>query len=128
MRYLLLIYGAEDALPRGEEARERMMAAHRALIAGLRADGTYRASEALRPVAVATSVRSGPAAVAATDGPFAETKEQLAGFYLIDCPDLDYAIACAGRIPNAAWGTIEIRPIMEHGVDLAAVRMPGAEA
>ncbi len=83
----------------------------------LRRDGRMLGGEALQPAAIATTVRVRNGKVAITDGPFAETKEQLAGFYLIDAGDLDQAIRIAAKIPPARIGTIEIRPVRELGAD-----------
>lgn len=80
---------------------------------GLRKQGTYLGGEALQPVATATAVRVRNGKVSITDGPFAETKEQLAGFYLIEAADLNEAIHVAGQIPPARVGTIEVRPVRE---------------
>lgn len=107
MRYLCLIYG--------EEAKfERMDSAHCAEVSeDLRRTGQCIASERLQPVHTATTVRVRNGQVAVTDGPFAETKEQLAGFYLIEAGDLDEAIEIASRIPPAEVGGIEVRPIRQ---------------
>jgi hypothetical protein len=80
---------------------------------GLRSNGVLMAAEPLHPVDTATTVRVRGGKVAITDGPFAETKEQLAGFYLVDAPDLNAAIEIAARIPPAREGSIEVRPVRE---------------
>ena len=80
---------------------------------GFRKDGLLIAAEALQPIETATSVRVRNGKVSITDGPFAETKEQLAGFYLIDATDLDQAIQVASKIPPAREGSIEVRPVRE---------------
>jgi hypothetical protein len=80
---------------------------------GFRNQGLLIAAEALEPVETATSVRVRNGKVSITDGPFAETKEQLAGFYLIDAPDLDQAIQVASKIPPAREGTVEVRPVRD---------------
>ena len=80
---------------------------------GFRKDGLLIAAEALQPIETATSVRVRNGKVSITDGPFAETKEQLAGFYLIDAPDLDHAIQVASKIPPAREGTVEVRPVRD---------------
>jgi hypothetical protein len=105
MKYLCLVYADEQRLADVDD-RECL-----ACDAGLRASGHCLASEALQPVATATTVRVRDGKPAFTDGPFAETKEQLAGFYLIDARDLDEALAIAARIPPARVGSIEVRPI-----------------
>ena len=79
----------------------------------LRASGNYLAAEALQPVKDAVTVRVRHGAISVTDGPFAETKEQLAGFYLVDAKDLDEAIEIASKIPGAGVGSIEVRPIWD---------------
>lgn len=111
MKYILLIYADEQAWTDSEREQcyeESMQLAHR-----LKANGQYLASNPLQPIATATSiqVRNGQRLV--TDGPFAETREQLGGYFLIDAKDLDEAIAVAERIPGALKGTVEIRPVME---------------
>lgn len=105
MRYLCLVYG-EEAKIRDMDDRECL-----AYDTDLRARGQCIASEALEPVATATTVRVRNGRLAVTDGPFAETKEQLAGFYLIEARDLNEAIQLASRIPPAQVGSIEVRPI-----------------
>ncbi|MCC7341503.1 MAG: YciI family protein, partial [Bryobacterales bacterium] len=104
MKYLCLVYGEEKALARMDE-RDCV-----AFDEDLRAKGLCIASEALLPVESATSVRVRNGRVSVTDGPFAETHETLAGFYLIDARDLNAAIQVAAQIPPARIGTIEIRP------------------
>jgi hypothetical protein len=112
MQYLLLIYEDEKALEdRDEQTRGEIMAEYRAFTASVREAGQYIAADALQPTTTATSVRVRDGKALTTDGPFAETKEQLGGFYLIEASDLDAAIATASRIPSARFGTIEVRPI-----------------
>jgi hypothetical protein len=105
MKYLCLVYLAEKRL--GELPDEDCVDFDRAI----RASGHCLASEALESVQTATTVRVREGKVSMTDGPFAETKEQLAGFYMIEARDLDEAIALAARIPPARVGSIEVRPI-----------------
>jgi hypothetical protein len=105
MKYLCLVYLDEKRL---EEVPDAECVA---LDAGLRADGRCLASEALQSVNTATTVRVRNGQVAVTDGPFAETKEQLAGFYMVEARDLNEAIQIASRIPPARIGSIEVRPI-----------------
>lgn len=105
MKYLCLVYADERKLADVDD-RECL-----GCDAGLRASGHCLASEALQPVATATSLRVRDGKALVTDGPFSETKEQLAGFYLIDAKDLDEALAIAARIPPARVGCIEVRPI-----------------
>lgn len=111
MKYLLLIYMEENAM--NEAEREHCYVESAQLAQDLHTKGKFVASAPLHPVATATSiqVRNGKSLV--TDGPFAETREQLGGFYLVNAQDLDEAIAIATRIPGAKVGTIEIRPVLE---------------
>ena len=113
MQYLLLIYQQEGgaASAANDEAMASELAAYGAFTAESRERGQYIAGEALEPTSTATSVRIRDGQVAVTDGPFAETKEALGGFYLLDCHDLDEAIEMAAKIPAATRGTIEVRPI-----------------
>ena len=107
MKYLCLVYLAEDKLHAIPDKTCMNFGAE------LRASGRYLHGEALQPVHTATTVRVRNGQLSVTDGPFAETKEQLAGFYLIDADNLDQAIAIASRIPPAATGSIEVRPVRE---------------
>lgn len=112
MQYLLLIYEDEKALQaRDEETRAQVFGEYNAFTQSVRDAGQYVAADALQPTTTATSVRVRDGKTLTTDGPFAETKEQLGGFYLIEADDLDQAIATAARIPSARFGTIEVRPI-----------------
>ena len=111
MRYMLLIYGDEQALNQTEREkcyRESAQLAHQ-----LDAAGQFLATAPLHPTPAATSVRVREGKRLVTDGPFAETREQLGGYFLIDARDLDEAIAIAERIPGARWGTVEVRPVVE---------------
>ena len=105
MKYLCLVYGEEQAIQSVDEGHCV------AFDQSIRASGQCIASEALQPVATATTVRVRNGKVSITDGPFAETKECLAGFYMIEAKDLNEAIQIASRIPPAAVGSIEVRPI-----------------
>ncbi len=114
MKYLCLVYREEkkvDAMSRPEFAA--FVAEHRAYDELLRKSGHGIVAEGLQPVRTATTVRMRNGKVTTTDGPFAETKEQLGGFFLIDARDLDEAIRVASKIPAARLGSIEIRPIRE---------------
>lgn len=116
MEYMLLIYGEEqawNALSADEIATT--MAAYGRFTEELIAAGVMRGGAELAPVTTATTVRVRNGKVMTTDGPFAETKEQLGGYYLIDVPDLDQAIHWASKIPSAALGSIEIRPQVDNG-------------
>ena len=111
MRYMLLIYTDEQAWTDAERQqcyRDSTQIAHQ-----LKANGQFLATAPLQPVALATSVRVREGKRLVTDGPFAETREQLGGYFLIDAGDLDEAIAIAGSIPGARKGTVEIRPVLE---------------
>lgn len=113
MHYLLLIYDNETMMGQMPPAETgKMLAEYGEFTRGIRASGNYIAGEALKPVATATTVRVREGKTVTTDGPFAETREQLGGFYLIDAKDLDEAIAIAAKIPSAKIGSIEVRPIM----------------
>ncbi|OWY64135.1 hypothetical protein B7486_48980 [cyanobacterium TDX16] len=111
MKYVLLIYLKEDAL--SETEREQCYVESAQLAQQLNSNGQYLATAPLHPVATATSVRVRDGKPLVTDGPFAETREQLGGFFLIDAQDLDEAIAIAAQIPGARVGTVEIRPVIE---------------
>jgi hypothetical protein len=111
VKYMLLIYHDEQAL--GETERQECYVESAQLAQELHASGQYRAAAPLHPTSTATSVRVRDAKRLVTDGPFAETREQLGGYFLIDAKDLDEAIAVAARIPVARIGTVEIRPVME---------------
>ena len=111
MKYMLLAYHDENALPDAE--REQCYIESAKLTRDLDKSGHYIDAAPLHSTATATSVRVRDAKRLVTDGPFAETREQLGGYFLIEAKDLDEAIGIAGRIPGARFGTIEIRPIME---------------
>ncbi len=112
MRYALLICTDENAVAAaGPEEAAAMDAAYEAFGEEMGRRGVLRGGERLRPTTEATTVRVQNGDVVVSDGPFAETKEQLGGYYLIDCRDLDEAIEVASKIPAAEHGTIEVRPI-----------------
>lgn len=111
MKYLLLVYSSESAWT--EADREKCFVESTQLTHELNAKGQYLAAAPLQGVATATSVRVREGKRLVTDGPFAETREQLGGYFLIEAHDLDDAINIAGRIPAARKGTVEIRPILE---------------
>lgn len=110
MRYMLLVYLDEQALSEAE--RERCYEESAQLARRLDSSGQYLATAALHPTSTATSVRVRGGKRVVTDGPFAETREQLGGYFLIEASDLDEAIGIAARIPGARVGTVEIRPVM----------------
>lgn len=112
MDYLLLIYSNEQHWETISEAeRGAVMAEYHAFTDDIARRGHFKAGEALQPTSSATTVRVRDGKTMATDGPFAETREQLGGFYLVAAKDLDEAIALAARIPSARVGSIEVRPI-----------------
>jgi len=108
---MLLIYLDENAM--SEVGRAKCYVESAQLAQDLHASGQFVAAAPLHPVATATSVRVRAGQPVLTDGPFAETREQLGGFYLIEAPDIDAAVRIAARIPPARVGTVEVRPIME---------------
>ena len=111
MKYLLLIYMDENAM--SDTEREHCYGESAQVAQELHAQGQFVAAAPLHPVTTATSVRIREGKSLVTDGPFAETREQLGGFYLVNAQDLDEAIAIATRIPGAKVGTVEIRPVIE---------------
>ena len=111
MKYAMLIYLEETALSDAERQqcyRESTQYAHE-----LNSEGRYLAAVPLHPTSTATSVRVRQDKRTVTDGPFAETREQLGGFFMVEAKDLDEAIEIASRIPSGRWGTVEIRPVVE---------------
>jgi hypothetical protein len=113
MQYMLLIYDSEAAMKTSTAGdRESMMKAYREFTQGIQKSGHMKAGDALQPTSAATTVRIRNGKTLTTDGPFAETKEQLGGYYLIEAANLDDAIKIAGRIPSAHTGSIEVRPVM----------------
>ena len=111
MKYLLLIYVDEQAL--SETEREACYVESAQLAHEIKSSGQYMAANPLHPISKATSVRVRDGKRFVTDGPFAETREQLGGYFLINAKDLDEAIGIAARIPMARKGTVEIRPVVE---------------
>jgi hypothetical protein len=111
MKYMLLVYLDEQALSDAE--REHCYVESAQFAQDLNSSGQYLDASPLHPVSTATSVRVRDGKRVVTDGPFAETREQLGGYYLIEANDLDSAIGIAEKIPPARFGTIEIRPVME---------------
>src|SRR5512134_1086325 len=111
MKYLLLIYMNETAMDESERAQ--CYTDSTKLACDLHQNGQYLSANPLQSVAMATSVRVREGKRLVTDGPFAETREQLGGYFLIEAKDLDAAIAVAGKIPAARKGTVEIRPVLE---------------
>jgi hypothetical protein len=116
MRYMLLIYDREaDWGSMSEEDRGKMFQEYMTFTEGIRKGGQYKAGDALQPTSAATTVRVRNGKSVTTDGPFAETREQLGGYYVVDAKDLDEATEIAARIPGARMGSIEVRPILEMG-------------
>jgi hypothetical protein len=115
MRYLLTIYddesGWNDVTP---EQSAQIMAAYGAFGEAAKEAGVLLGGEGLQPTSTATTVRVRDGEALTTDGPFAETREQLGGYYLLDCKDLDDAISWAAKIPGAQSGSVEVRPIMDY--------------
>ncbi|HXA92367.1 MAG TPA: YciI family protein [Steroidobacteraceae bacterium] len=112
MQYLLLIYGNENAFANvPKEVASQTMGAYMAYTDAMRKAGVFVGSNRLRPTSEATTVRASGGKNSVLNGPFAETKEQLAGYYLIDAPDLDAALSWAARCPATQYGAIEVRPV-----------------
>ncbi len=113
MQYLLMIYRSEAELFKMSDAeRQKISADYGAFTQSIIQSGHFKAGDGLQPTTTATTVRVREGKVLTTDGPFAETREQLGGYYLVDAKDLDTAIEIAARIPNAKNGSIEVRPVM----------------
>jgi hypothetical protein len=116
MQYLLLIYDDEKIWQNMSDAeRGKYMAEYNDYSKAIRDSGHFKAGEALQHTHTATSVRVREGKTITTDGPFAETREQLGGFYMVEAKNLDEAIELASRIPSSRLGTIEVRPIMTFG-------------
>jgi hypothetical protein len=111
MKYMLLIYMTEDAMTQNE--REQCYKDSTQLAHDLHDAGQFISANPLQPIATATTVRVREGKRLITDGPYAETREQLGGYFLIDAPDLDAAISIAAKIPGARKGTVEVRPVLE---------------
>ena len=113
MQYICLIYGDEQSFEgMGDEDRNQVMADYMAFTESIGKSGNLVAGDALQPTSTATSVRVRNGETLVTDGPFAETKEQLGGYYLVEAKDVDEALKIAQRIPSARYGTIEVRPVV----------------
>jgi hypothetical protein len=121
MQYLVLIYSEESSEPVDPAQIGAVMEEYNAYTQMLRDRGAYVSGEALQPTATATTVRVRDGQTLTTDGPFAETKEALGGFYLVEAKDLDEALALGAACPGAKWGSIEVRPI----IDFSAGQVPG---
>jgi hypothetical protein len=115
MKYMLLIYNEEKAWPQFSEAqRQQFMSQFMQFTEQIKSAGQWLSSSRLQPTSAATSVRVRDGKRLVTDGPFAETREQLGGYYLIEAKNLDEAIAIAARIPSVTAGTVEVRPLVER--------------
>jgi hypothetical protein len=115
MQYMLLIYNDPAREPAyGSPAFQEMMAGFFALNERMNSDGVLRSGEGLQGIETATTVRIKSGKVETMDGPFAETREHLGGYYVIDVPDLDTALKYAALVPAAQFGTIEVRPLMDY--------------
>ena len=121
MQYLVLIYSEEATEPTDPARMGAVMGEYNAYSQMLRDRGAMVGGEALQPTSTATTVRIRDGRTITTDGPFAETKEALGGFYLVEAKDLDEALTLGAACPGAKWGSIEVRPI----VDFAAGQVPG---
>jgi hypothetical protein len=113
MQYMCLIYDDESSwgsMP--EDERNTVFSEYGAFTEAIKESGNYVAGEALQPTSTATTVRVREGETLVTDGPFAETKEQLGGYYLVEAKDVDEALKIAGRIPSARYGSIEVRPVV----------------
>ena len=128
MRYALLIYTEESTEQPTAEVMRSVMEAYNAFGDHIRALGAFEAGEALDSVTTATTVRVRDGNTLTTDGPFAETKEALGGFYIVEAADLDEAIGYAAMIPGAQQGSIEIRPIYDWAADAAAAGITSSSA
>ena len=115
MQYMLLIYSDPAQEPSyGSPEFHAMMAGYFALNERMKADGVLRGGEGLQGIETATSLRLRAGRVETMDGPFAETREHLGGYYIVEVPDLDAALIYAALVPSAAWGTVELRPLMDY--------------
>lgn len=115
MKFMLLLYTAPEAEPApGTPEFDTMMGEYYALDERMKDTAKFLAGEGLNPADTATTVRKRGGKVATTDGPFAETREHLGGFYLIDAPDLDAALRYAAEVPAARYGSVEVRPVMDY--------------
>jgi hypothetical protein len=132
MQYLILIYDEETANPSPDPSDPavlgEILGQYNAYTEMLKSSGAFVAGEALRPVTTATTIREKDGQTIVTDGPFAETKEGLGGFYLIQAPDLDAAIALAAQCPGARFGSIEVRPVVDFEAAEASMSAGAASA
>jgi hypothetical protein len=116
MNYLLLIYASEaDERKMNESVMKTMMDEYMDFTKSIVQSGHFKGADRLQPVGTASTVRVRDGKVTTTDGPFAETREQLGGYYLVEAKNLDEAIAIAARIPSAKMGSVEVRPVWQMG-------------
>ena len=112
MQYLLMIYHNEAEYAKIDAAtRQKMLGEYQAFTQSIIQSGNFKAGDRLQPITTATTVRVRDGKMLTTDGPFAETREQLGGYYLIEAKDLDAALGIAAKIPGARYGSIEVRPV-----------------
>jgi hypothetical protein len=133
MLYAILIYDAESANPSSEppppEVQQAVMSEYNAYTQGLRDSGALQAGEALQPATTATTIRQQNGQNITTDGPFAETKEALGGFYIVEARDLDEALALGAQCPGLKYGSsIEVRPVLDYSAVGQAAATAGATA
>lgn len=126
-QYMLLIYTGEEGAPSPEELPLQMQRWGE-YTQSMKDGGVFLAGDALQGTDVATTVREVGGEVAITDGPFAETREHLGGYYLLDCPSLDVALEYAGRAPHLSFGSVEVRPIWDQTGDQGAAQEVQAQA
>lgn len=121
MKYMLLIYHEEQAWNRLTEVEvQQIYGEYRALIQELQSSGRYLVGDQLQPTTTASTIRVLDGKRMVTDGPFAETREQMGGFFMIEAKDIDEATSIAGRIPSARMGSVEIRPVAETAAPVTA--------
>ena len=129
MQYLLTIYVDESAVAAvPPEQGLQMTEAYEALTAELKESGAFVGGDGLQPTSTATTVRVRDGEPLLTDGPFAETREQLAGFYLLECADLDEAVGWAAKVPSARSGSVEVRPVITYDDRVARAQAGGTAA
>jgi hypothetical protein len=126
-QYMLLIYGPSDRTPSPEEMAAALPRWNE-YTQSLQEAGIMRAGDALHGADSATTVRVRDGETQVTDGPFAETKETLGGYYLIECPDLDTALKHAARMPNISYGSVEVRPVVDFSASPATEEQAAATA
>ena len=121
MKYMLLIYDDTTVWERFSDGQKQQgMELYMRFTNEIKTSGKYISSNQLQPASAATSIRQRDGKRLVTDGPYAETKEQLGGYYLIEARDLDEAIAIAERVPSAKWGVVEVRPVVERPAQASA--------